>query len=45
MVYGEGQELKLYEAEDGTNWPEQLKRKSEVKKRRGADNEMETLKL
>jgi len=45
MVYGEGQELKLYEAEDDTNWPEHLKRKSEVKKRRGADKEMETLKL
>jgi phytoene dehydrogenase-like protein len=45
MVYGEGQELKLYEAEDDTNWPEHLKRKSEVKKRRGADKEMDTLVL
>jgi len=45
LVYNEGQELKLYEAEDDSQWPEHLKKKAEVKRRRGADKELETVEI
>ena len=45
LVYGDGQELRIYEAEDDSLWPEHIKRKAAVKKRRGADKQLETVEL
>lgn len=43
MVYGEGQKLRLYEAEDDSEWPEHLKKKAAVKRRRGVSKELNTV--
>ncbi len=43
LAYSEGQYLRLYDAEDDSQWPEWLKKKAEVKRMRGAKKQLETL--